>query len=102
MVRRATVVTADLQTGQTWMSWLRAEGFSTTGCAGPARTYACPRVRGDRCEARECAAFVVVDLASDPGNVCSAGSRRTTMAVDGDDPAAIDRRAFVARIRSFG
>jgi hypothetical protein len=70
MTKHALVVTADFDTAATWMAWLRAEGFVTTGCAGPDLTFGCPARRGAACPCRDVADVAVVDLESDIHRRC--------------------------------
>ncbi len=64
-LRRALVVTEDLERATTWMGWCRAAGYLTLGCVGPGLTLDCPRTRGARCPLREVADVAIVDLACD-------------------------------------
>jgi hypothetical protein len=64
-LKRALVVTDDLDRAATWMGWLRRADYVALGCVGPGLTLDCPRLHGTRCVLREICDVALVDLASD-------------------------------------
>lgn len=102
MVRRAVVVTADLETGSTWIAWLRAAGYVAVGCVGPELTHACPRTREAPCHNRDEAEVLVVDPACDPRRLCVGSVPGRAVVVDRNDEAATDRRRFLDRLFEAG
>jgi hypothetical protein len=99
MTKRALVVTADLATAATWMGWLRAEGFITTGCAGPDLTFGCPARRGAPCPCRHVADVTVVDLESDPQHRCGIEGAEDAIAIRRSrSPSTAERADFRIRL----
>jgi hypothetical protein len=101
MTKRALVVTADLDTAATWMAWLRAEGFMTTGCVGPDLTFGCPARRGAACPCRHVADVTVVDLESDFQRRCGIAGAEDAIAIRRSrSPSAAERADFRIRLEA--
>jgi len=99
----ALVVTRDLALAASWMAWLRGAGYVTIGCVGPELTLGCPRAAGLRCPPHEVATIRIVDAASDVARSCrGGGDDGATITIPRGDPAATDRRAFIARVGAAG
>jgi hypothetical protein len=99
MTKRALVVTADLDAAAIWMAWLRAEGFMTTGCAGPDLTFGCPSRRGAACPCRDVADVTVVDLESDIRRRCGTeGAEDVIVIRPCRSPSVAERADFRIRL----
>ena len=80
------------------MGWLRAAGYTTLGCVGPARTFGCPGAAGYRCPLREAADLTVVDGGTDPAGLCAVLGHTPQLTIGHGDPSSVNRRAFLGHV----